>query len=87
VKNRAALIQQRRAGLEKQLGRTLTEREFLEIIANGIADTVKPQYKRKVLQRRMTIVQGHGTVHGEYYDLERDFGLKDDLWRALPPKE
>lgn len=87
VKNRAALIQQRRAEMEKQLGRTLIEREFLEVIANVIADTVKPKYKTKVLQRRMTIVQGHGTVHGEYYDLERDFGLTDDLWRVLPPKE
>jgi hypothetical protein len=78
--NRAHLIEQRRAELERQFGRRLTEREVLEIIANVVADTVRPEYREYVRRRRMTIVTGRGLVHRRQFDLERDFGLTDQPW-------
>ena len=77
VRSRAALIQQRCAAIQQRMGRPPTEREFLEIIANVIADTVNPRWSEDVRRRRMTIVRGRGRVHGENRDLGREFGLAD----------
>jgi len=81
-RNRAALIQQRRAALEQHQGRPASELELLEIIANVVADTVLPRWRENVRHRRMTIVNGRGRVHGRIFDLERDFGLTDQPWEA-----
>ncbi|OUL28941.1 hypothetical protein BV378_07000 [Nostoc sp. RF31YmG] len=83
-KSRAKLIEQGRAKLQQQLGRSLTEREILTIVANVIADTSLPKYREKVRVRKMTIVNGFGTVHGTQYDLARDFGLTDQPWQSSP---
>jgi hypothetical protein len=77
VRNRAALIKQRSAAFRQRMGRPPTEREFLEIIANVIADTVNPRWSEDVRRRRMTIVRGRGRVHGQNRDLGREFGLTD----------
>lgn len=82
VKNRHALVQQLRVAREQQLGRGLTEREFLAVIANVVADTVLPRWRENVRRRRMTIVEGRGRVHGRDFDLEREFGLTDQAWEA-----
>ena len=76
-RNRAARIQQRRTAFQQRMRRTPTEREFLEIIANVIADTVNPRWSADVRRRRMTVVQGRGRVHGRNHDLGREFGLTD----------
>jgi hypothetical protein len=70
-------IQQRRAAFQQPMGRPPTEREFLKIIANVIADTVNPRWSEDVRRRRMTIVRGRGRVHGQNRDLGREFGLTD----------
>ena len=49
-------------------------------MANVLADTVLPQWRNDVLVRRMAIVNGQGHVHGEDYDLARQFGLTDAPW-------
>lgn len=81
-KKRAALIEQGRATLQQRLGRSLTEREMLTIIANVVADTSLPEWREKVRVRKMTIVNGHGKVHGRQFDLARDFGLTDQPWTS-----
>jgi hypothetical protein len=82
--NRAVLTQQRRADFGRQNGRAPQERDLLAIIANVVADTVLPQYREDVRSRRMTIVNGRGRVHGDNYDLERQFGLTDQPWEFDP---
>ena len=82
--NRAALIQQRKAEQERQTGRPLTERQFLAVIANVVADTVNPRWSEDVRRRRMMIVNGTGVVHGTPMDLARQFGLTDQPWETIP---
>ncbi len=77
VRNRAALIKQRSAAFRQRMGQPPAEREFLEIIANVIADTVNPRWSADVRRRRMTIVRGRGRVHGDNLDLGRKFRLTD----------
>lgn len=83
-KKRAAIIEQGRATLQQRLGRSPTEREMLTLIANVVADTSLPEWREKVRVRKMTIVNGHGKVHGRQFDLARDFGLSDQPWRVTP---
>ncbi len=78
---RLPLIEQRRAASQQQLGRSLTERELLTIIANVVADTSSPRWREDVRKRKMTIVTGVGHVHGRNFNLERDFGLADQPWQ------
>ncbi|XHX78704.1 MAG: DUF2272 domain-containing protein [Stenomitos frigidus ULC029] len=79
---RARLIDQRRTTLQQQLGRSLTERELLTIIANVVADTSLPKWREDVRKRKLTIVNGVGTVHGRAFDLTRNFGLTDQPWQS-----
>ena len=65
---------------EKSLGRSLTERELLEIIALAVANASNPKYINDVKARKMTIVNGKGVVHKTSFDLDKDFGLSDQLW-------
>lgn len=57
-------------------GRPLTEREFLAIIATKRAEASNPRWVADVKARKMTIVDGVGTVHGDRYDLNAA-GLSD----------
>jgi hypothetical protein len=81
-KRRARLIEERRGALQQTLGRPLTEHQLLEIIAHVVADTTSPKYQEKVRARKMTIVKGSGRVHGQNFDLARDFGLTDQPWET-----
>ncbi len=47
----------------------------LRIIANRRAEAAKPEYVEDVRQRKLTIANGQGTVHGRYYDLEEQYGI------------
>ncbi len=79
-RTRAAMLQERMNQRQQQLGRNLTERERLEVIANLVADTSSPRWREDVRRRRMTIVNGTGVVHGTHFDLGRQFGLTDQPW-------
>ena len=46
------------------------------IIAQVVADTIDGQFKDDVLERKMCIAKGNGTVHGSGYDLA-GWGLAD----------
>jgi hypothetical protein len=54
------------------------EREVrrMRIVAQRRASAARPQFVADVLARKMTIADGSGTVHGLYYDLEDQFGLR-----------
>lgn len=54
------------------------EAERLRIIARRRSATARPQFRADVLNRKMTIAEGSGTVHGVPFDLERQFGLTLD---------
>ena len=54
---------------------------MLPIIANAVASASNPTWYSTVLARKMTIVNGIGTVYGAVVNLEAKFGLNDGLWR------
>ena len=84
VGSRQRLIDERRAARQRTLGRPLTERETMEVMANVVADTSSARWKEKVRTRRMTIVTGRGRVHGTDYDSKRDYGVTDRPWSPAP---
>jgi hypothetical protein len=47
----------------------------LVIIANRRADAANPKYQADVRARKLCIATGAGTVHGQSYDIEQDFGI------------
>ncbi len=72
--------------VNKQIkGKNLSEKEIMTIIATEVANASNPKYKNDVLSRKMTIVNGKGTVHGKTYDLEKEYGLTDQPY--IRPKK
>jgi hypothetical protein len=47
----------------------LAETDKLPIIAHIVAEHANPNYFNDVLKRKMTFVNGQGTVHGDRYDI------------------
>lgn len=65
---------------EKRLGRLLTEREKMIIIANAVADNSR-RANEDVRTRKMSIVNQQGVVHGRKYDLLHQYDLRyDESW-------
>ncbi len=54
----------------------LKEWQRLKALAQGVADCSIARWRADVLSRKLTIAVGRGTVHGRYYDLEGDFGVR-----------
>jgi hypothetical protein len=54
------------------------EREVakLRIIANRRAEAAKPRWVEDVRKRKLCCANGEGTVHGRYYDLEGQYGIR-----------
>lgn len=73
-------IAQAEAAERARRGRPLTEVERLDIIARQRAAAASPRWQKDVLARKLTIVQGRGTVHGTRWDLGSQFGLGDAAW-------
>jgi hypothetical protein len=74
-RNRRELIERRRAAFEREQGRAPNEQELMRIIVDVIVATVAERWRENVRRRRMTILDGRGTVHGHEFDLARDFGI------------
>jgi hypothetical protein len=51
------------------------EVERLRIIANRRAAAAKAAWVEDVRARKLTIANGQGTVHGNFYDLKEQYGL------------
>ena len=51
------------------------EVERLRIIANRRAAAAKAAWVEDVRARKLTIANGQGTVHGNFYDLKQQYGL------------
>ena len=47
----------------------------LRIIATRVASSANPKWIADVQNRKLTIANGQGTVHGNYYDLEDQYGI------------
>ncbi|WP_102126977.1 hypothetical protein [Deinococcus planocerae] len=73
-------IQGAEAAERARLGRLLGEIERLGLIARERAAAASPRWQGDVLARKLTIVQGRGTVHGTRWDLGSQFGLGDAAW-------
>jgi hypothetical protein len=58
----------------------MTEKDLLKVIANAVADTATSNAE-DIRLRKMTIVNGTGTVHGFMLNLDKDYGLSDSNWR------
>jgi len=52
----------------------------LRSIANRRADATNPKYSADVRERKLTIANGEGTVHGVSYDLAAQFGIRLQVW-------
>lgn len=48
----------------------------LRIIANRRAEAAHPQWVEDVRARKLTIAEGAGTVHGSYYNLDEQYGIR-----------
>jgi len=48
----------------------------LRIIANRRAEAAHPRWVEDVLARKLTMVNGVGTVHGGYFNLEQQYGIR-----------
>ncbi|HYO79966.1 MAG TPA: peptidoglycan-binding domain-containing protein [Bryobacteraceae bacterium] len=66
------------AGLPATLSATEREVQRMRIIARRRAAVARAQYRDDVLNRKMTIAEGTGTVHNLRYDLAEQFGLTLD---------
>ena len=53
----------------------LKEVARLRIIANRRAEAANPRWVEDVRTRKLTIADGEGTVHGNYYNLEEQYGI------------
>ncbi len=50
----------------------------LRIIATRSAASANPKWVADVQNRKLTIANGGGTVHGNHYDLEAQYGISLD---------
>jgi hypothetical protein len=58
------------------LPREALEVRTMEIIAQRRSAVARPEFRADVLQRKLTIARGTGTVHGRLYDLENAYGIR-----------
>lgn len=58
----------------------MSEKDLLKVIANAVASTSSSN-SDDISSRKMTIVNGTGTVHRISLNLDSNFGLSDNLWR------
>ena len=76
---RRILLRAMFANKQAQVGRqTLTELEKMEVIANMIADVSSEKWRELVRTRKLWFVRGSGTVHGTFFDINKNFGVTDN---------
>ena len=63
------------AHIDPRLSSNDAEVERLRIIANRRASAAKDEWVEDVRTRKLTIANGQGTVHGNFYDLKEQYGL------------
>jgi hypothetical protein len=61
--------------LDPNLSPDEAELARMRIIANRRAEATKPAWIEDVRTRKLTIANGHGLVHGSYYDLKEQYGI------------
>lgn len=72
-----------KAQIEQDVGRLepvgdwdIEEVARLRIIANRRAEAADPRWVEDVRVRKLTIANGAGTIHGNYYNLEDQYGIR-----------
>lgn len=78
VKNRRQMIS---AKLTK-LTSNGDEKAIMRVIAETLAATVKPAFANNVRERRNVIIEGRGKIGKRYFDMDKDFGLNDNVCQA-----
>lgn len=68
------------AQIDSEMSRDDAEVERLRIIANRRASAAKTKWVEDVLARKLTIANGQGMVHGDFYDLKEQYGLGLELF-------
>ena len=63
------------ARMDPKLSSHEVEVERLRIIANRRVSAAKAEWVEDVRARKLTIANGRGTVHGNFYDLKEQYGL------------
>jgi hypothetical protein len=63
------------ARMDPELSSDEVEVERLRIVANRRAAAAKAEWVEDVRARKLTIANGQGTVHGNFYDLKEQYGL------------
>ncbi|HEU0050416.1 MAG TPA: peptidoglycan-binding domain-containing protein [Nitrososphaera sp.] len=63
------------AQIDSEMSRDDAEVERLRIIANRRAAAAKAKWVEDVRARKLTIANGQGMVHGNFYDLKEQYGL------------
>lgn len=71
-----AQIEQDFEQLERSGDRDHKEVARLRIIANRRAEAAHPRWVEDVRARKLTIANGEGTVHGSYYNLDEQYGIR-----------
>lgn len=71
-----AQIEQDFQGLERSGDWKGDEGARLRIIANRRAEAAHPRWIEDVRARKLTIANGVGTVHGSYFNLEEQYGIR-----------
>ncbi|MGN0519056.1 MAG: CHAP domain-containing protein, partial [Acutalibacteraceae bacterium] len=56
-----------------------SEKQIQQMLVEAAVAKTKAAYKADVRSRKGTIANGSGTVHGATYNMERDFGLTDQV--------
>jgi hypothetical protein len=74
----AAQIDEDIRRIDRTLDAAAQERERLCIVANRRAEAAHPRWVEDVRTRKLCIANGHGQVHGAFYDLEEQYGLALD---------
>jgi hypothetical protein len=63
------------AQMDSTLPPDQAEIERMQIVANRRANAANPTWIEDVRARKLTIANGQGTVHGNYYDLGEQYGI------------
>ncbi len=64
------------ASLDPAMSADAAEVERMRIVANRRAEAANPKWVEDVRARKLTIANGEGWLHGRYYDLAAQYGLR-----------
>ena len=70
-----------RSNIKNKIKNGANEQEVLKLLAQAAVDKANSDFKADVKLRKFTIVNGTGTVHGKYYDINKQYAITDAKYR------